>query len=306
MNIASIDIGSNSVILLVAEVNRPHNRFVPLLNLYSTPRISRNLLPGMPFDPAAVERLKSVLRDFKWAAEENNAELILAGATQAFRKASNGAELVKEIEEEIGIGIRILSGKEEALLSYFGSVSEWEDYSGFMIDIGGGSSEIFLGNKEGLIFSHSYNFGAVSICEQFGTIPPLNKTRISIIKNYVIDTIKENTTPPLHKLPSIAVAGTPTTLACMQLGIKDFDENKIEGFELTYENIIGLNKKMMEMSPEEILNRYGSIVEGREDIILTGSVILETLMELLSLEFVYVSARGLRHGLIYNYLHTII
>lgn len=306
MNIASIDIGSNSVILLVAELSRAHGRFVPILNLYSTPRISRNLSPGMKFDPRAVERLKNVLRDFKKAALENEAEIILPGATQAFRKASNSLEIVEEIKQELGIEIKILSGDEEAILSYFGSVSEWDEYSGYMIDIGGGSSEIFLGSRQGLIFSQSYNFGSVSVCEQFGSIPPFDKNTAGAVKNYATQKIKECKVPPLNENPAIAVAGTPTTLACMQLGIKEYDENKIEGYELSLENIRELNSKMMTMHPYEILNYYGEITSGREDIILTGSLILESIMELLNLEFIYVSSRGLRHGLIYNYLHKII
>ncbi len=306
MNIASIDIGSNSVILLVAELSRAHGRFVPVLNLYSTPRISRNLSPGMKFDSPAVDRLKNVLRDFKNAALENKAEIILPGATQAFRKASNSKEIVEEIREELGIEIRILTGEEEAILSYFGSVSEWDEFSGYMIDIGGGSSEIFLGSRQGLIFSQSYNFGSVSICEQFGSVPPLDKAAAEQIKNYVINNIKNSKMPPLNENPAIAVAGTPTTLACMQLGIKEYDENKIEGYELSLENIKELNSIMMRMNPSEILNYYGAITLGREDIILTGSLILESVMELLNLDYIYVSSRGLRHGLIYNYLHKII
>lgn len=306
MNIASIDIGSNSVILLIAEINPAHKRFVTVLNRYATPRISKNLGSEMIFTPDSYLRLKEVLADFVSVAGKNNVRVILPAATQAFRKALNAGEIVNKVKEELGIEIRILSGHEEGLLTFYGAASNLENFSGYMIDIGGGSAEVFLGEPGNIRFAKSYNFGAVSICESFKSVPPAGKEKIDSIIQFVRNTISADSSLPVYPLPAVAVAGTPTTIACMQLGIKNFDENKIEGYELTLESIKSLSSELALMTPQEILSTYGEITEGREDVILTGGIILYTIMEMLNLESITVSNHGLRHGIIYNYLHHII
>jgi exopolyphosphatase / guanosine-5'-triphosphate,3'-diphosphate pyrophosphatase len=306
MNIASIDIGSNSVILLIAELNEPHKRFVPIKNSYATPRTSKDLARNLELDPAAINRLKDVLKDFLAICKDYNVSLILAGATQSFRKAKNGQKVVEEIQNELGIEIKILSGTEEGLLTFYGATSIIEHYSGYMIDIGGGSTEIILSENGKISFSHSFNFGAVNLCEMLNTIPPLDRTTAIAIKKYVRETIQNTAPIPVKFCPTIAVAGTPTTLACMHLAIKDFDENKIEGYELMRQDISFLSQKMAHLTPAEILYTYGTVVAGREDVILTGAVILITLMEILDLESIFISTRGLRHGIIYNYLNGIL
>jgi len=305
MNIASIDIGSNSVILLIAGISDDGKSFTPLKNLYATPRISRNLTDGGRFAPDSIDRLIETLKNYISVSKEYNAGIILAGATQAFRKAADASSAASEIKKKLGIEIRILSGYEEGLLTFLGAVTDFNAFSGYLIDIGGASTEIMLGNKGKILFSHSFNFGAVSLCEYFNSAPPAGEETILAIKNHIIREIKGNP-PPLHPCGAIAVAGTPTTLACMHAGIKDFDETIIEGYNLKAEGIKKLIAAMSILTPPEILDRYGEIIAGREDLMLTGAVILNTVMEILKLEEVQVSARGLRHGIIYNYLNKII
>lgn len=306
MNIASIDIGSNSVILLIAEINQAHKRFVPIKNLYATPRTSKGLFQNLEFDSGSISRLKAVLKEFAATCKEYEVSLILSGATQAFRKAKNAAEVIKEIKEELGIEIRVLSGSEEGLLTFYGASSIIDHYSGYMIDIGGGSTEVILSESGEITFSHSFNFGAVSLCDMFNSLPPITDEKEAAVIKYVRDTVNQISPIPLKIYPSIAVAGTPTTLACMHLGIKDFDENKIEGYELSRNDIMQLTQKMANLTPAAILGIYGPVVAGREDVILTGAIILLSLMEMMNLENILVSTRGLRHGIIYNYLNNIL
>ena len=306
MTIASIDIGSNSVILLIADLNCTHKRFVPVKNYYTTPRIGKNLSPGEDFPTDSVIRLKETLIDFISIAKSNEAEIILPAATQAFRKAKNASLIVEEIKNELGIDIRILSGQEEGLLTFLGATSIVDSYSGYMIDIGGGSTEIILSDNGKISFSHSYNFGAVSLSELYNTVPPIKQTGLEPVKKYIEDAFRKDPPTLINNSQAIAVAGTPTTLACMHLGMKEFDEAKIEEYELTRGNIISLIVAMTTMTPPEILECFGSIVAGREDIILTGAVILDSIMELLNIEYIFVSTRGLRHGIIYNYLNKVL
>lgn len=306
MNIASIDIGSNSVILLIAEINQAQKRFVPVKSFYATPRISKNLSENQEFDPAAVLRLKDVLKEFISISNDYRAELILTGATQAFRKAVNADQIVEEIKAELGLELRILSGFQEGLFTFKGATTIIDNFSGYMIDIGGGSTEIILSEKGDIAYSHSFNFGAVSLCELFHMVPPIGKENILEVKKHVSKIIQDSSPIPLKKYRAIAVAGTPTTLACMQMGMRDFDENKIESFDLTRQNILSLIQKMGFMNPAGILSSYGSIVKGREDVILTGAVILVTLMGILDLDSMTVSTRGLRHGLVYDYLNNLV
>ena len=302
MNIASIDIGSNSVILLTGKVDKDSNHFTPLKSYYATPRISKNLVKGGNFSTDAVKRLKETLNEFIAIALSSGAELILPAATQAFRRAGNAPLVVNEIKEELGIEIRILSGYEEGMFTFAGATSNIEDYSGYMIDIGGGSTEIFVRDNGNIHFSHSYNFGAVSTCEHLKAIPPFGKEKIEEIKQYVSDNISKTLPIPSHPLPALAVAGTSTTLACMQLGTKIFNEEMIDGFKLHKDNIGLLIKEMAQMTPLQILETYGDITAGREDVILAGTVILYTIMDLIGAVEIIVSTRGLRHGIILDYL----
>ena len=156
MIIASIDIGTNTILLLIAEIDDISKRISTLHDELRTPRLGRGLLANSPIKQEKVELLYKTLSEYKEIIAQYACDKIILTATNAFRIASNADELVKKINAELDLDITIVAGKDEARLSYLGAVSSFQDDDKYLvIDIGGGSTEIISGDKTGINFSNS-------------------------------------------------------------------------------------------------------------------------------------------------------
>ena len=170
MIVASIDIGTNTVLLLIAEVDQ-EKKVDAILNEYRIPRIGKGLLPGKPISENKVMDLFNVLNEYEKIIEENNCERVLVTATNAFRIASNNDEIAQKIWEQFHWKVNIVPGEDEAYLSYLGAVSDVKDEAEILvIDIGGGSTELIFGNRNTVSYRKSFHTGVVSGTEKF----PLN------------------------------------------------------------------------------------------------------------------------------------
>lgn len=304
LRIASIDIGSNSVILLITEFNLITQELEIISNYYRTPRLSEGVINTKSISQAKISLLINTLGEFKEISKLHDCELILATGTYVFRNADNAQEIIELIKDKINIEIEIISGEEEAYLSFIGSsFSKNGNTSKLIIDIGGGSTELIVGNEsERIKFRKSNNIGVVTLYDRFISTYPPSQEIISQIKNEIITIF----TPVIKLLPKfdsiIAVAGTPTTLACIELNLRTFEERLIDGLNLSKPNIQVIINSISSMDKETILEKYGEVVKGREDLLLTGSLILLVLLELLNKESLTVSTRGLRYGTILNRL----
>jgi len=303
MIVASIDIGTNTVLLLIAEVNSVTKKIIPLHNEQRIPRIGKGLVPGNRINEERVALLYKVLSDYRNTINKFECEKVLVTATNAFRIAANKDELVNEIKKKFGLDIFVLTGEEEGRLAYLGAVS---DYSGekntLVIDIGGGSTELILGKGKNILYDKSYPIGVVSATEKFLVNNPPTGQEIINFSNELTKTfnnLKEKINDPDM---AIAIAGTPTTLACIKQGLKDYNEEAIEGSYLTDNELKSLIEELSQLSCEEIKNKYGDVVNGREDVLLAGTNILKHIMQLLNMEEVKVSTKGIRYGAIVDYL----
>ena len=298
MIIASIDIGTNTVLLLIAEIS-PDKKIKTISNEYRIPRIGKGLLPGHPIERYAQGTLFKVLKEYEQIIKDNDCETVLVTATNAFRIASNSKEISHRIREQFGWNVNIVLGEEEAYLSYLGAVSGIQSNNDILvIDIGGGSSELIFGETDFIKYRKSFQTGVVSGSEKFLKSDPPTHIQLQEFENHLNHTFEE--LPLLNYAPTetIALAGTPTTLACMSLNIDKYDESLIEGFALGYAEISNIKRKISSLSSLEILNNYSSVVKGREDLILAGSIILLKIMKLLKIDNVRVSTRGIRYGAI--------
>jgi exopolyphosphatase / guanosine-5'-triphosphate,3'-diphosphate pyrophosphatase len=303
MNVASIDIGSNTVLLLIAEINKLKKTFVPLLNVHRMPRVSKGLIPGNPIQPEKISLLRSVLSEYKILIDEYRVEKVIATATNAFRIASNSNEIIQEIKNEFNIEVQVITGEEEAYYSFLGATSAVDSYKEFLvIDIGGGSTEIITGSKEKLNFRKSFHIGAVSATEQFIKNDPPEPEQINLLSVHLLNILKEIEGLEVKNRFPIAIAGTPTTLTCIKHSLSDFDEKIIELSELTLNDLNEIAYKLSLMTSEQIKFKWGKIMRGREDIILAGSLILLNIVKLLNLDKVYTSTKGIRYGAIVKYL----
>ena len=304
MNIASIDIGTNTILLLIAKIDKQHKTLSPLLNLHRMPRIGKGLIAGREISEQKVVELVNVLSDYQNEIEKYNCEEVLLTATNAFRIASNSEKLTEMIKRKFGFEVRIVPGDEEAKLSFLGAISTI-NLTGdkVVIDIGGGSTEIIAGNETDIFFKKSFPVGAVSLTEKFlHSNPPADQEK-DLLLSYLEEIFEElpQVVPP--GLQAIAVAGTPTTLSCINQGLKDFIDEKVEGSTLGTGDLEKLIEAFSKLKSLKILRSYGNVVKGREDVILAGTILLNFILKKLTLDAVLVSGRGIRYGAVIDYMN---
>lgn len=295
MTAASIDIGSNTVLLLIAEI---HEKLIkPVREIQRIPRISAGLHPGGKISGESADRLMEVLNEYLLLIKDYDCDSVFISATSAFRKAINRDQIKTIIEKLFKSEVKILSGNEEAELAFLGTIEY--DTSGrhrLVIDIGGGSTEIIYGENTIISYRKSFDAGVVSISEKYFNSRRPSAADLLSAGNYIRNAFA--VLPELNPAPvnTIALAGTPVSLACIKAGIALYDENIVEGSSLTRNEISAFKDFFSELSPEELLGKYPDILSGRQDLILSGAYILLILLELLNIDKVIVSTKGIRYG----------
>ncbi len=306
MIVASIDIGTNTILLLVAEVNRSNREIKTIKNFHRIPRIGKGLQPDTPMREENIKRMFTVLTEYSEIINEYKCEKILISGTNALRISSNKNEIINKIKTHFGFELNIISGQDEAGFSYFGAISNTKDaINSLVIDIGGGSTEIIYGNGNEILFSKSFNIGVVSGTENYLTSDPPSKEQIHNLKLFSGKTFFELTKGVFAIDSAIAIAGTPTTLACIKHELKSYDEDIVEGSTLSSKEMEKFTDELSELSSKEILNKYFQIVKGREDVLLAGTIILKDIMSVFNLNEVKVSTKGIRYGAIINWLNSL-
>jgi exopolyphosphatase/guanosine-5'-triphosphate,3'-diphosphate pyrophosphatase len=306
MTIASIDIGSNTILLLIAEYDKNKGLLTPVLNIYRVPRISENLKFSHVISDAKIIKMWNVLQEYNSLIQRYQCYKTFVVATNAFRIASNGAEIANKIFKQFNWDVRIIDGNEEARLSFLGTLTQSNDLNNYsVLDIGGGSTEIIFGNRQEIFFRKSYSIGVVSFTEKyFKHNPPLND-EIEKMNEDIRINIKELADSQLVNNNLVAVAGTPTTLSSINQGLKIYNDNLVDNSILTRDDILGITKIISKMKSDDIKQVYGQIVEGREDVLLTGCIILINVMDILNIEKIKVSSRGLRYGVLVDFVRRL-
>lgn len=298
MIVASIDIGTNTVLLLIAKVDYTSKSILPLFNDYKMPRIGRGIRQNCNINPENISKLFEVLSELKSVISRYNCDRIIVSGTNAFRIASNATEIIESIRLEFGLDVKVISGVEEAEYAYLGAQSAFKEESPVsVIDIGGSSTEIITGEGLKILYKVSLQVGSVTATETYFKTSPPSKSEMEKLRKEVVNHFA-NLEKNLIAKRVIAIAGSATTLACMKLNLKEFDENIVDNFKLTKNDLIHLNSEISQINSQKILDKYGSVMRGREDIILAGAIILEQFMEFYQISSVIVSTRGIRHGAI--------
>jgi exopolyphosphatase/guanosine-5'-triphosphate,3'-diphosphate pyrophosphatase len=302
MNIASIDIGTNTVILLIAEIKNGKD-IIPLVDKVTAPRLGKGLTIGDKLPSQNIERLISTLDEYKDIASAYGCKIVLPAGTAALRNASNSAEVTELIKARYGWELNIISSYQEAEYSYLGAIGNSDSkFINLVIDIGGGSTEISFGNGLSIISSKGFQTGAVIATEKFFTNQPPAISEKMELEKYLNEEFKN--IQNLHLKPDYAygIAGTPVTIAGITMNLDSFDESRLNGATISRQNVSDVIDKLMQLTSSEIAERYKEIVLGREDIILSSSIILLKIMEFLQLSAITVSTKGLRYGQIVKYL----
>ena len=185
MTVASIDIGTNTILLLIAEVNLETGNIKTVENSYRIPRIGKGLLLGNPMPDENVKRMFTVVSEYSEIIKKHKCEKVLVTGTNALRIAINTPSIIRKLKEKFGYELNVISGKEEAKLSFLGATNSYNENKNLLvIDIGGGSTEIILGKGREIHFSKSYPVGVVTLTEKFfKSDPPAKKDIESFVES---------------------------------------------------------------------------------------------------------------------------
>ncbi|SNS44461.1 exopolyphosphatase / guanosine-5'-triphosphate,3'-diphosphate pyrophosphatase [Anaerovirgula multivorans] len=293
---AAIDIGTNSMRLLLAELEGM--RILHREKEINTTRIGQSVDQGGAITQDGMERNLEAFDVFVKKARNYGAETIFAIATSAVRDAKNGKEFVKAAFEKTGIKIEIISGKKEAEIGYKGVLMGLKDTAleTMVIDIGGGSTEFILGSGENLKEIISENVGAVRMTERVGE----NETKLrQAIKTTIENTLHRLNGTELQQL--IGIGGTITTLAALHQQLEPYDMEKVHNYSLTVENIETVKSQLMQLTIEERKKLKG-LHPKRADIIIAGVMILLVIMKNLNIGKITVSEYDNLEGLLYDQL----
>lgn len=295
MKVAALDLGSNTFLCLIAEVDRNAVKAV-LHDQVEMVRLGQGLSGSKKFHPEALQRADATLEKFSQVIKKHQPDKILAMATSAARDAENKEDLF-ELGRKHGIPIEIIPGNKEAEITYRGATSGLGDFNDdiMVVDIGGGSTEFIFGRGPQLLSGKSLDIGCVRLTERFIKAQPTPEDQLTVAEEFVsseLMKIKEIMPNGFDIKQIVAVAGTPTTLAAAELG--GFVPEKIDGFVFTEENLNRWLNRLVHASVGEKI-KFG-IPEGRADVILIGVIILLRTLKNLGKSQLKVSTRGVRYG----------
>ncbi len=304
MRVGAIDIGSNSVRLLVAEIPDAEP-WGPNLETVARAgeacRLGRGLHDTGRVEEELVERAATIVGEFFRRARSLGARHIVAAATAALRRASNGAAAAERISEVAGVPVRILSEADEARLVYrsvvMGLGQGVRGSQSVVFDLGGGSTEIASGVGERLGRWTSLPFGAVTLTERLPVNDPPTVEQLATNREWVRNELMHGCASFPERIAVLAgVGGTITVLAALDAGMTTYDPSQLEGAFVPRERVIALVDRLVRSTHAE--RRSMPIMgEGRADIVGTGALVVEGLLERFQAPGLLCSTQGLRYGL---------
>jgi exopolyphosphatase / guanosine-5'-triphosphate,3'-diphosphate pyrophosphatase len=292
--VAVVDLGTNSTRLLVAEVEA--GRVVELDRRLTITRLGEGVDAQRALLPAAVERVASALEDYRRAATALGVERRLAFATSAVRDATNGRSFLREMQERFGFPTRLLTGDEEALLTFQG-VCASRDLGGriLVVDLGGGSTELIAGDGAGVSFHASLEIGCVRLTERFLRHDPPTRIEIDRLRSFVATLLAARVPVAVRPESGIGVAGTVTTLATLDLGLADEDPALVHGHRLA-RDWIATEAELLAATPVAALRTRRGVLPGRAPVIAAGALALAAIADHFGLDWLDVSEADILHG----------
>ncbi len=297
--LAAIDCGTNSTRLLVTRGAGADKEALARINTIT--RLGRGVDATGRLEPEAIERTLAALRDYRAVIDEHGAERVRITATSAARDASNSDEFFDAAEAIIGVRPELLSGDEEARLSFLGATAELDPADGpyLVVDIGGGSTEFIVGGDE-VEDARSIDIGCVRFTEQYIEHDPPQPEElhacISVTNAWLDDIAREM--PGMTSAPTVVgLAGTVTTVAAVELGLQEWDRDAIHHFRLERDAIEDVFRTLATESLEDRKHNPG-LEEARADVIVAGTCILVALVRWLGADEILVSESDILDGLI--------
>lgn len=286
---AVIDIGTNSCRLFIAELENSNNQKIikkELVKKVEIVKLGEGVNKTHNLKSEAMSRTLACLKKYKEIASSYGIENIRAFATSAVRDAENRELFLNEVSK-LGIEIECISGKTEATLNFLGNSLIFKDRI-LVIDIGGGSTEFTLGKGKEIEFLQSINIGAVRATEKFFSDNDYSKEKIEKCKNWIRKNIDILKVLKNKNFKLIGVAGTATTQISVRDKMEIYDSNKVHLSILTLDQINENLTLFLSKNTEERKNIIG-LEEKRADVIIAGTLILQTILEELNQQKITVS-----------------
>ena len=297
MKIASIDIGTNTVLLLVANVNGS-GEISTLAYEQRVPRLGKGVDVRKNLQPDSMHRVVEVLREYREIISQHHPDAVVVCGTSAVRDAVNRDEFAHLIARNTGLSLEILSGDDEALWTYRGAISGMPGIRrSTVIDIGGGSTEITIGEGQRIERKVSLDIGSVRLTERLFRHDPPTPREVQGAIDLVQGELSKVVGFEFAGRTLVGVAGTATTLAILAQGVREFNIRAVTNVRLTLDTVRELVEKLRQMNSSAIL-QLSSVMEGRADVITAGALILREVLIRFGFDEMIVSERGVRYGIV--------
>jgi exopolyphosphatase/guanosine-5'-triphosphate,3'-diphosphate pyrophosphatase len=303
---ASLDVGSNTVRLLIAEP-QPDLTFQSLRRERIITRLGGGFSSNQELDEASMERTIEALRSFADLLGREKVSRVFPAGTGVLREARNGLSFLQRVWERTGLRLRLLTGEEEALLMLRGVLSALRDSLAPLLvaDVGGWSTEILWVEKGETVRTASLRLGAVALNEKFIHRDPPDPSELDALNKYVRFPLRElrqrweeeggrvETLGPRL----VGTAGTATTLAAIDQALSAYDPQKINGHQISFPALLKISHRLQALPLGERSKIVG-LEKGREDLIVAGSSILLNLLEIFERSALEVTDSGLLEGIL--------
>ena len=305
MRIAAIDIGTNSVHMIVVQV-RPDLSFEVVDREKAMVRLGAGGLDGKALTAEAMSSAMQALSKFKRLAESHGVDEILAAATSATREARNGGEFLARITHEIGIWPRVITGAEEARLIHQAAVYGVDVGSAraVVIDVGGGSVEITLGTATSIQLARSFKVGVIRLTERFVREDPIAERDERKLSKYVLEQIDRHC-EQIGAIGFDRVIGTSGTIlslgAVAATAARGAPPSELRNLKVPAKQIRKLRKDVVAMNLEERL-RIPGLDPRRADLVVAGAILVDTILRRLGAEELTLCDLALREGLVLDYI----
>jgi exopolyphosphatase / guanosine-5'-triphosphate,3'-diphosphate pyrophosphatase len=310
--LAAIDVGTNSIHMVVVKIQPTIPAFTIVAKEKSTVRLGdRDPVTGR-LTTAAMDRAMVALRRCQEVAAAMHAEAIVAVATSAVREAPNGKVFLEQVETELGLTINLISGQEEARRIYLGVLSgmEFQNQPHVIIDIGGGSTELILGDGQEPRSLSSTKVGAVRLSAELIKTDPISNGEYAYLQAYVrgmlersIEEIRANLKPG-ETARMVGTSGTIETLAVIHAREKTgVAPTPLNGYQFSLKDLRELVNRLRKLNYTE-RSAIPGMSDRRSEIIVAGAVILQETMTLLGIDSITICERSLREGVVVDWMLT--
>lgn len=306
MRVAVIDLGTNTFNLLIAETKSEEQGFVTIYNEKLPVRLGEGGINSGVIVPAAYQRGLEAMDTYAEAIRQWRVDKKLAFATSAMRNASNGQQFADDVFHRCGIKINIISGDQEAEYIYEGvkQAIDFHEYNSLIMDIGGGSTEFIIANKNGLVWKQSFEIGAARLLQRFSPSDPITKEETDEMIKFLEfalgplrDAVAEYTVQEL-----VGASGSFDSLAEMILA-RFYAGEEFEGTEFVFD--LGqaevIHKQLLSSTREQRLQIKG-LVAMRVDMIVISAILVEYIIRELGIQSMRMSSYALKEGVLQQFL----